>query len=250
MRRTMVAGNWKMNGSQSSVAGLLSGVVEGLGQSSDIDVVICPPFVYLPMVAEILSSHKSIAWGGQNLDPHASGAYTGEIAGPMLHDFGCRFVIVGHSERRSYYGENDQIVAEKAAAALEYGLTPIVCVGETLEEREANQTEAVVGRQLDAVVARLGSDLLESIVIAYEPVWAIGTGMTATPDQAQAVHASIRQRLSASDAGAAEGMQILYGGSVKPGNASELFSQPDIDGGLIGGASLNADDFLGICKAG
>ncbi len=250
MRRTMVAGNWKMNGNQVSVAGLLDGVVEGLGKSGDIDVVICPPFVYLPMVAEKLSSHEMLAWGGQNLDTHASGAYTGEIAGPMLRDFGCRFVIVGHSERRSHYGESDLIVAEKAAAALECGLTPIVCMGETLEEREADQTEEVVGRQLDAVLTCLGSEALEQIVIAYEPVWAIGTGLTATPEQAQAVHAFIRQCLSASHARTAEGMQILYGGSVKPGNASALFSQPDIDGGLIGGAALDADDFLGICKAG
>jgi triosephosphate isomerase len=191
-----------------------------------------------------------VAWGAQNVSQHAKGAYTGEVSAAMLNDFGCAYVIVGHSERRALYGESDAVVAEKFAAAQAAGLTPILCVGETLEERETGVTEQVVGRQLDAVIAKSGVAALARAVVAYEPVWAIGTGKTASPDQAQAVHAFIRGKVGALDAAIAEGLIIQYGGSMKAANAVELLSQPDIDGGLIGGAALNAEEFLAICRAG
>ena len=202
----------------------------------------------IPVVAEWLGGSR-IAWGGQNLSAHKSGAYTGEVSGAMLRDFGCSHVIVGHSERRALYGEGDEVVAEKFRAAQNVGLVPILCVGETLAEREAGETEAVIARQLDAVVHLAGVAAMDSAIIAYEPVWAIGTGKTATPAQAQAVHAFIRQRLAQLSATVAERLRILYGGSVKAANAQELFGQPDIDGGLIGGASLDAGEFLAICRA-
>jgi len=206
------------------------------------------PFPYLAQAQASLTGSK-VAWGGQNVSEHAQGAYTGEVSAAMLAEFGCRYVLVGHSERRALYGENDATVAAKFAAALQAGLTPILCVGESLAEREAGATGNVVVRQLDAVIAASGIAALQRAVLAYEPVWAIGTGKTATPQQAQDVHALIRARVAASDAAVAQGLQILYGGSVKPGNAQELFAMPDIDGGLIGGASLVADDFLAICSA-
>ena len=212
------------------------------------EIVVCPPYILIPGVADSLAG-SSVAWGGQNLSTEPKGAFTGEISAAMLLDFGCKYVIVGHSERRALYGETDELVAEKYAVALEAGLVPILCVGELLEERESGTTEAVVGRQLDAVVARVGIAGIARGVIAYEPVWAIGTGKTATPDQAQEVHAFIRERLAKADAGVAEGVRILYGGSVKGANAAELFSMADIDGGLIGGASLAAEEFLTICRA-
>lgn len=237
-----------MNGSQAESAKLLAGIKQGLGSVKKAQVVVCPPFILIPLAAKELQG-TSVAWGGQNLDAHKSGAYTGEVSGPMLKDAGCAYVIVGHSERRAMYGETDQMVAEKFKAAQEAGLIPILCVGELLSEREANQTEAVVARQLDAVVNLVGIGSLAKSVIAYEPVWAIGTGKTASPQQAQDVHRFIRARVAGKDAKIADGLKILYGGSMKGSNAKELISQPDIDGGLIGGASLVAEEFLTICRA-
>jgi triosephosphate isomerase len=207
------------------------------------------PFPYLAQAREKLAG-TSLAWGGQNLSQHAQGAYTGEVSAAMLLDFGCRYVIVGHSERRSFYGDTDAVVAAKFDAALKAGLTPILCLGETLEQREAGVTAQVVNTQLDAVMDACGAASLGRAVIAYEPVWAIGTGRTASPEQAQEVHALIRARVAGKDAAVAKGLQILYGGSVKANNAKEIFAMPDIDGGLIGGAALVADDFLAIVKAG
>ncbi|MBI5612758.1 MAG: triose-phosphate isomerase [Gammaproteobacteria bacterium] len=249
MRRPMVAGNWKMNGTRAEAGALTRAVAQGVDAAKQTEVLLCPPFILIPLVADLLQGGK-IAWGGQDLNVHAAGAHTGEVSGPMLRDFGCRYVIVGHSERRALYGESDQLVALKFKAAQGAGLIPILCVGETLAEREANQTEKVVARQLDAVTNLVGIGALANSVLAYEPVWAIGTGKTATPQQAQDVHRFIRTKLAALDNGIAAGLRILYGGSVKGGNAAELFGQADIDGGLIGGASLNADEFLTICRAG
>ena len=246
-RRPLVAGNWKMNGSRSESAALLEGIRRGTGVSQ-ADVAVCPPFILIPLAAEKLAG-SPVAWGGQNLSVHQSGAYTGEISGPMLKDYGCTYVIVGHSERRTLYGENDALVADKYGTAQGAGLIPILCVGETLQEREANQTEAVVARQLDAVLNKHGIGSFKSAVIAYEPVWAIGTGRTATPAQAQDVHRFIRGRLAGKDKTIAEDVRVLYGGSMKGSNAGELLAQPDIDGGLIGGASLQAEEFLTICRA-
>jgi triosephosphate isomerase len=248
MRQTLVAGNWKMNGSLESNQALLEGIKAGIAGMT-AQVVVCPPAVYIAQAAQVLAG-SDIAWGGQNLSQEAAGAFTGEISAAMLLDFDSRYVIVGHSERRSLYGESDELVAEKFAAAQAAGLIPILCVGELLEEREAEQTEAVVARQVNAVIDKVGMATLGAGVIAYEPVWAIGTGKTASPQQAQDVHAFIRQGLAERDAAVAEKMQILYGGSVKPDNAAELFAMPDIDGGLIGGASLDAEGFLAICRAG
>lgn len=248
MRKPLVAGNWKMNGSSTSVRSLLEGIESGIGQVSAAEVAVCPPFVYLPQVQELLAGSE-ITWGAQNLSTEISGAFTGEIAASMLLDFGCKYVIVGHSERRSYYGEDDGLVAKKYAVARAAGLAPILCIGETLEEREGGITNEVVARQLDAVIDLEGVAALKQGVIAYEPVWAIGTGMTATPEQAQEVHAFIRERVASKDPEVAAGLRILYGGSMKPDNAAELISKPDIDGGLIGGASLKAEDFLAICRA-
>ncbi len=247
-RRPLVAGNWKMNGSRAEAGALLESVTKGVSATSRTEVAVCPPFVLIPLAAERLAG-TAVAWGGQNLNENPSGAYTGEISGPMLRDWGCTYVIVGHSERRSLYGETDETVAAKFAAAQRAGLVPILCVGESLEERGRGETEEVVARQLDAVLDRNGIAAFRNAVIAYEPVWAIGTGKTATPEQAQAVHAFIRGRLAREDKVVAEGLRILYGGSVKGANAKELFAQPDIDGGLIGGASLNAQEFLTICRA-
>ncbi len=247
MRQAMVAGNWKMNGSSASVKELITGIKAGIDQTS-AEVAVCPPFVYIPAVAEAITG-SPIKLGAQNLCEHDSGAYTGEVAGPMLKDVGCEYVIVGHSERRSLYGETDEVTAIKYAAALKNGLKPIFCIGETLEERESGVTNDVIARQLDAILNTEGVASLANAVLAYEPVWAIGTGKTASPEQAQEVHAFIRGKVAALDAGVADDLRILYGGSMNPGNAAELIAQPDIDGGLIGGASLKADDFLAICKA-
>jgi triosephosphate isomerase len=248
MRQPLVAGNWKMNGSRASVAELLGGLKAGIDRVTTAEVAVCAPFIYIPDTRSQLEG-SAIAWGGQDVSVHASGAYTGEIAAPMLADFGCRFVIVGHSERRAYHGESSELVAQKYAAARAAGLLPILCVGETLEQREQGVTEQVVAEQLDAVVAHCGIEAVGEGVIAYEPVWAIGTGKTATPEQAQEVHAFIRQRLAASSQAVADAIRVLYGGSMNPKNAAELLAQPDIDGGLIGGASLKADDFLAVCAA-
>ena len=248
MRRAMVAGNWKMNGSQAEAAALLEGISGGMAAVKQAEVLVCPPFILIPPVAARLKGSR-LAWGGQDMNANASGAFTGEVSGAMLKDFGCTYVIIGHSERRALYGDTDQVVAQKFKAAQSVGLIPILCVGETLDEREANATETVVARQLDAVLAVTGIESWAKSVIAYEPVWAIGTGKTATPQQAQAVHKFIRDRLAGKNAAVAQGLRLLYGGSVKGANAQELFGQPDIDGGLIGGASLNTADFLAICHA-
>ncbi|HEU0187528.1 MAG TPA: triose-phosphate isomerase [Gallionellaceae bacterium] len=249
MRRKLVVGNWKMVGLLARNKALLEGVLAGVRDLKQADYAVCVPFPYLGQAQSLLQG-SNVSWGAQNLSQHAEGAFTGEVAAGMLLDFGCKYVIVGHSERRSMYGESDDVVAAKVEAALKAGLTPILCVGETLAERESGVTEAVVARQLDAVVERIGMKALAKTVLAYEPVWAIGTGKTATPDQAQAVHAFIRQRVAKLDGQVAGGLCILYGGSMKPANAVELLSMPDIDGGLIGGASLVADDFVAICRAG
>lgn len=244
MRRKLVVGNWKMHGSRAANAQLLAGLKEAGPWNAD--VAVCVPFPYIAETALALTG-TVIAYGAQDCSSHEQGAYTGEVSSAMLQDIGCRYVIVGHSERRAYHAESDQLVADKAKAALAHGVTPIVCVGETRAEREAGQTEAVVKRQLAAVIHTLGHCTGE-MVVAYEPVWAIGTGLTATPSEAQAVHAVLRAQLhAATDRSGA--MRILYGGSVKADNAAELFSQPDIDGGLIGGASLKVADFAAICRA-
>jgi len=248
MRRKLVAGNWKMHGSLAENQALLAALKAALGGYQSAGVAVCSPFPYLAQLQSELAG-TSIAWGAQNMSQHGKGAFTGEVSAAMLKDFGCKYVIVGHSERRALYGETDVVVAEKYAAAQVAGLIPILCVGETLEERESGVTEAVVGRQLDAVINNSGAGSLSDAVIAYEPVWAIGTGKTATPEQAQAVHAFIRSKIRGLDGSVADNLVIQYGGSVKASNAAELFSQPDIDGGLIGGASLIADDFIAICKA-
>jgi triosephosphate isomerase len=248
MRKPLVAGNWKMNGSLESVKELLSGILAGLGEVKNAEVAVCPPYVYIPAVQQQLTG-SAVAWGAQDLSTQQSGAFTGEVAASMLQDFSCTYAIVGHSERRTYHKESDELVANKFAVARAAGLVPILCVGETLQEREAGITEQVVARQLDAVIDLEGIAALAAGVIAYEPVWAIGTGVTATPEQAQEVHAFIRKRIAEQSPEVAEGLRILYGGSMKPGNAKELLDKPDIDGGLIGGASLKAADFLGICTA-
>lgn len=247
MRRKLIAGNWKMNGSLAANSALLAGIKAELGQPA-CSVAVCVPAPYLAQCQSELGG-SGIAWGAQDVSSHESGAYTGEIAASMLLDFGARYAIVGHSERRSYHGETDEAVAQKAQRAVRSGLVPIVCVGESLAEREAGDTAAVVGRQIDAVLAALESAELEKIVVAYEPVWAIGTGKTATPEMAQETHALLRARLAAKNPAAAGKVQILYGGSMKPDNARELLAMPDIDGGLIGGASLKAVDFLAIVRA-
>ncbi|WP_324778510.1 triose-phosphate isomerase [Thiobacillus sedimenti] len=245
MRKKLVAGNWKMHGSLAENAALLAAIKPAL---AGIEAAVCVPFPYLAQAQAALAG-SSIAWGAQNLSEQPKGAFTGEVSAAMLLDFGCKYVIVGHSERRSLYGERDEIVAKKYMAAQAAGLTPILCVGESLQERESGVTEAVVARQLDAVIQAAGVGSLGKAVVAYEPVWAIGTGKTATPEQAQAVHAFIRGKIAALDGAVADGLVIQYGGSVKAANAAELMAQPDIDGGLIGGASLVADEFIAICRA-
>jgi triosephosphate isomerase len=248
MRGKLVAGNWKMHGSLVENKALLDALSARLSELKDSSCAVCVPFPYLFQAQSALQGGK-IAWGAQNLSQHEKGAYTGEVSASMLLDFGCKYAIVGHSERRALYGEDDATVAAKFVAAQKAGLTPILCVGESLEEREGNITEQVVARQLDAVLAVVGVDGLKNSVLAYEPVWAIGTGKTASPEQAQAVHAFIRARVATASAEVANGLVIQYGGSVKAANAAHLFSMPDIDGGLIGGAALSADEFVAICLA-
>jgi triosephosphate isomerase len=245
MRTKLVAGNWKMHGSLAENAALLAAIKPAL---AGIDAAVCVPFPYLAQAQAALAG-STIALGAQNVSEQPKGAFTGEVSTSMLLDFGCTYVIVGHSERRSLYGESDELVAKKYVAAQAAGLTPILCVGESLSERESGVTEAVVARQLDAVIAAAGVASLAKAVVAYEPVWAIGTGKTASPEQAQAVHAFIRGRIAALDSAVANQLIIQYGGSVKAANAAELMAQPDIDGGLIGGASLVADEFIAICRA-
>jgi triosephosphate isomerase len=245
MRTILIAGNWKMNGSRASIRELLDGIKAGIGNVTNAQMAVCAPSIYIADVAEQLAG-TSIGYGAQDVSTHASGAYTGEIAASMINDFGCKYIIVGHSERRTYHNETDDMVAEKFGVVLEAGMTPIFCIGETLEEREKGITEEVVARQVQAVIDMHGVDALGKCVIAYEPVWAIGTGKTASPEQAQEVHAFIRGMIAKASADVAENIIIQYGGSMNAGNAKELLAQPDIDGGLIGGASLKAEDFLAI----
>lgn len=248
MRTPVVAGNWKMNGTRASVAALVNAISEQLSGQTVAEVILCAPFPYIGQVADAVCS-RDIRVGAQNVSEHSAGAFTGEVSAAMLVDFGCQYVIVGHSERRSLFGETEQCVAEKFVAAQANALIPILCVGETLQQREAGQTLTVVASQLKAVLEKAGIESFRKAIIAYEPVWAIGTGLTATPEQAQEIHAAIRELLGCEDATVAEGVRILYGGSVKAANAATLFACPDIDGGLIGGASLDATEFLAICQA-
>jgi triosephosphate isomerase len=248
MRDFLVAGNWKMNGSAASNKELVAGILQGVPATDRVELLVCPPFPYLASVSEQVAG-SAVSLGAQNVSEHESGAFTGEVAAAMLRDIGCKYVIVGHSERRSLYGETSFEVAAKFKAALDAGLKPILCVGETLEQRESGGTESVVAVQLGAVIDKVGIARFKSAVVAYEPVWAIGTGVTASPEQAQDVHRHIRGVMAGHDEGIAESTQILYGGSMKGENAAGLLSMPDIDGGLIGGASLKAGDFLAIAEA-
>jgi len=246
MRQKLVAGNWKMHGSRSSVASLLDGIVSAVPEQG-VEVAVCPTYVHLAQALQLCAG-TPVAVGAQDCSHMASGAYTGEVSAQMLVDLGCRWVILGHSERRQYHAESDNLVAAKLGAALAAGLQPIVCVGETLEQREDGEAEAVVADQVRGALE--GQPDPEGLVIAYEPVWAIGTGLTATPAQAQAMHAWIRACLEKADGVDASATRILYGGSVKAGNAAQLFAQPDIDGALVGGAALDAGEFLAIVGAG
>ena len=248
MRRPIVAGNWKMHGSRVENARLIEDILGGYPAHAGADCVVCPPFVYLQEVGRMLRD-TPIALGAQDTCADAHGAFTGEVSAAMLKDVGCKYVLVGHSERRLIYRESDQVVARKFAAAHAKALIPVLCVGEQLSDREAGRTEEVIARQLDVVLELCGPEVLGQGVVAYEPVWAIGTGRTASPQQAQDVHAFIRARIAGRDARIAAATRILYGGSVKAGNAAELFGMPDVDGGLIGGASLKADEFLAILAA-
>lgn len=248
MKNKLVIGNWKMNGTGAANTQLVQRLVAEIAHIKGTTVAICPPFPYLAQVRGLIAG-TSIRLGAQNLSDCAEGAYTGEVSAAMLEDLGCHLVLVGHSERRSLYGESDATVADKFAAALGAGLTPVLCVGETGEERQDGITQAVINRQLQAVIDKVGIANMARGVIAYEPVWAIGTGETASPAQAQEVHQALRAFLAAQDRGVADSVQLLYGGSVRADNAAELFAQPDIDGGLIGGASLNAATFASICRS-
>ena len=248
LRKPLVAGNWKMHGSRAEAQRLVERILASGAGSGSSEAVVCPPFVYLADVARLLAG-SPVSLGGQDVCAEEPGAHTGEVAASMLADVGCRYVIVGHSERRATYCEDDALVARKFAAAARQGLVPVLCVGETLDEREQDATRAVILRQLDTVLASAGMASFARAVVAYEPVWAIGTGRTASPDQAQAVHALIRGRIAEKDATIAASLRVLYGGSVKAANAAELFAMPDVDGGLIGGASLKADEFASICAA-
>jgi triosephosphate isomerase len=247
MRQGLVVGNWKMHGSRASVSALVAELASSLTDTK-ADVAVCPPFVYLQQLETALQGSK-IALGVQNISDQTEGAFTGEVAASMAADFACRYALVGHSERRSLYGETDQQVAVKFQLAQASGLQPILCIGESLEQREAGQTLALVEQQIAAVTDLLGVSVFDQAVIAYEPVWAIGTGKTASPEQAQEVHAFIRGQIAKLDESVANKLRILYGGSVKAANAAELFSKPDIDGALVGGASLKADEFSAICNA-
>jgi triosephosphate isomerase len=249
MRRKLIAGNWKMNTNRATAVALARGIFERAGEFQRLDLLVCPPAVYLIPVNEVLAG-SAVAVGAQNMYHEADGAFTGEISAAMLLDVGCRYVVLGHSERRHILGETDVEVNRKTRAALAAGLVPIVCVGELLAEREAGQTATVIRRQFQGSLASVSPDQIERVVIAYEPVWAIGTGKVATPEQAEAVHGDLRTLLAERyNSRSAENVRILYGGSVKPSNARDLLSQPNIDGALVGGASLKVDDFLGIASA-
>lgn len=251
-RRPLIAGNWKMNGSQNEADTLLSALIHGVNQDKSIlqkaDLAVFPPYLYLSQAQELLKS-SGIHWGAQDVSEYPSGAYTGEISANMLADFACRYVIIGHSERRTLFGDTNERIVQKIKAALSVKLTPILCVGESLQQRKADHTFDVIREQLNAVFNAHGIAVFNDMVVAYEPVWAIGTGMTATPEQAQAVHLFIRHEIAQHDAKVGHKLRILYGGSVKPDNAAGLFAQPDIDGALVGGASLDATAFLTIAKA-
>lgn len=248
MRQPLIAGNWKMNGNKASVQALLKGIISG-AKNLPAELAVFPSFVFLAEAQQTLTPTK-ISWGAQTVSEHPSGAYTGEVSAQMLREFGCRYVLVGHSERRTLYSESNKVVAAKFNAASQVGLQPVLCVGETLKEREANTTEAVIRQQLEAVLAlENGIKCFANAVVAYEPVWAIGTGVTASPEQAQAVHSFIRQLLAKYDENIAQRLRILYGGSVKAANAKALFAMPDIDGGLVGNASLDAQEFIEIAKS-
>jgi triosephosphate isomerase len=250
MRRKLIAGNWKMNTNHAGAVALARGITERAAEFGSLDLLVCPPSVYLAALNEVVSG-TPVALGAQNVYHEPDGAFTGEISTAMLRDVGCRYVILGHSERRHILAETDELVNKKTLAALAAGLVPIVCVGELLAEREAGQTAAVIHRQFSGSLADVPAEKIEDVVIAYEPVWAIGTGKVATPAQAEEVHADLRRLLSERYNGRlAQSVRILYGGSVKPSNAGELLSQPNIDGALVGGASLKVDDFLGIAAAG
>jgi triosephosphate isomerase len=246
MRQPLVAGNWKMHGSRAENASLVSGLLELLQPGKRAEILLCPPFPYLMETGRLLKD-SGVALGAQSVCAESQGAFTGEVSAAMLKDVGCRYVLVGHSERRQLFGESDALVARKFVAAQAQGLVPVLCVGETLDERESDQTASVVTRQIEAVLAVTGVQSLARAVIAYEPIWAIGTGRTASPEQAQEVHAMIRSKVANRDATIGGSVRILYGGSVKASNAQELFAMPDIDGGLVGGASLKADEFARIC---
>lgn len=248
MRKKRVIGNWKLNGSLQQNAALLKDVVARAQNLNGVELVVCPVAIHIPAAAELLKS-SSVSLGAQNLCDQPDGAFTGEISAGMLAEFNCEYAIIGHSERRQIYNESQSVMAEKVSQALSSNITAVYCVGETKEDRESNQTEAVIASQIDPLVQKLGIEAFDKIVIAYEPVWAIGTGLAASAEQAQQVHAYIRDRLKQENSAVADGLSILYGGSVKPANAKELFSQPDIDGGLIGGASLSAQDFIAIAEA-
>ncbi len=248
MRQNIIAGNWKMNGNIAETKSLIEGLLAGKWDHQRCQAVVCPPYTALLTAGKLLNK-SHIALGAQNMSEHASGAYTAEISADMLLTVDVTYVILGHSERRQYHAETDKLVNTKAKVALGVGLTPIICVGETLEQREAGQVHEVVGAQINGTLSEFSADLMKRSVIAYEPVWAIGTGKTATPEIAEDVHRFIRQKVAELDADAAEMIPILYGGSVKPSNAVELLGQPDIDGALVGGASLKADDFLAIINA-
>jgi triosephosphate isomerase len=246
VRRSFIAGNWKMNLNRQQAVELAKAVVSGAGKFPRVDLAVCPPSVYLDAVGQTIKGSE-VALGAQNMYHEAAGAFTGEVSAAMLTDVGCRYVILGHSERRHILGETDEQINRKVLAALAAGLIPIVCVGELLSEREAGQTAAVIRRQFEGSLAGLSAEQMQKVVIAYEPVWAIGTGKVATPQQAQEVHLDLRKLIASRyNADLAQTVRIQYGGSVKPSNAAELLSQPDIDGALVGGASLKADDFLGI----
>ena len=248
MRRPIVAGNWKLNGTRTGISRLIEDIKMGLDAVKSAQVVVCPPFVHLADVATHIQN-QAIALGAQDVSEQDQGAFTGEVSAPMLYEYGCRYVIVGHSERRHHYGESDALTAAKFVAARRAGLIPILCVGELLQQRQCDETEQVVAAQLDAVLEQVPAQHMAQTVIAYEPVWAIGTGETATPEQAQSVHCFIRDKIARLDPAAGDAIRILYGGSVNSRNAAELFAMADIDGGLIGGASLKGDEFLAICRA-
>jgi len=248
MRKPLVAGNWKLNGTRASNEQLIKGILAGAGGLDNCDVMVCPPFVYLAEVGLAIAG-SNVLLAAQDLSAESIGAFTGEISATMLREVGCSHAIIGHSERRALFGDTDSVVAGKFVAAHAQGIQPVVCVGESLEERESGVTMDVVTRQITTIIQAGGVELFSSSIVAYEPVWAIGTGLTATPQQAQDVHAHIRAIVAAADANIAGGLRILYGGSVKGSNASDLFTMEDIDGGLIGGASLDAAEFVTICNA-